>query len=386
MSKKELMESLMSSCEALNEEEFNLSKDETVDVDEQPVDGAVVEPIIDPNIDSFQDLEGIKAEDYIGKFVVVCNVCGNSFFNDSADLTGVTCPSCTSDEEELTVVGKICPQDAECGNSEVPPTDKEGVDDNTPPASEDMGEGVKASKKSLSEGTNVNYTDYIDEDGNIDEEFIDEVKGYIESNEEFTLYCDGDGWTSSIRFTPQEDGQINVRDEDTDEEGTYSVEYLLDNIRDILTYGITENKSITRYNRKISESMKKSGAAGWTYEEKNLENLFTKFLRESYHNARNFKMTESKLDAMGQFHFTGIIECREGSKQIVITSEPIKGQLAEGKFTVRAGCPLFGRSKSFVIEHVVKNNVVSPVRMSWRFRTKQANESYEVYGKAVVTE
>lgn len=289
MSKKELMESLMSSCEALNEEEFNLSKDETVDVDEQPVDGAVVEPIIDPNIDSFQDLEGIKAEDYIGKFVVVCNVCGNSFFNDSADLTGVTCPSCTSDEEELTVVGKICPQDAECGNSEVPPTDKEGVDDNTPPASEDMGEGVKASKKSL-------------------------------------------------------------------------------------------------YNRKISESMKKSGAAGWTYEEKNLENLFTKFLRESYHNARNFKMTESKLDAMGQFHFTGIIECREGSKQIVITSEPIKGQLAEGKFTVRAGCPLFGRSKSFVIEHVVKNNVVSPVRMSWRFRTKQANESYEVYGKAVVTE
>ena len=96
-------------------EDVEIDVKEPVEGDTEAADGAVVAPIIDPEMGyDMGDADDTQVEQdgsaYIGKSVVDCHVCNNAFFIDGMEIPEeLVCPVCAAPAADLELVGIVEP-------------------------------------------------------------------------------------------------------------------------------------------------------------------------------------------------------------------------------------------------------------------------------------
>lgn len=96
-------------------EDVEIDVKEPVEGDAEAADGAVVAPIIDPEMGyDMGDADDTQVEQdgsaYIGKSVVDCHVCNNAFFIDGMEIPEeLVCPVCAAPAADLELVGIVEP-------------------------------------------------------------------------------------------------------------------------------------------------------------------------------------------------------------------------------------------------------------------------------------
>ena len=125
-----------------------------------------------------------------------------------------------------------------------------------------------------------------------------------------------------------------------------------------------------------------SDISNFEYEEESFNKIFTKFLTDNYSNVKSFNLIEAKM-SNNVLTLEGVITYNEGSTRNV-TIKTDEMNLSEGVSKVKAACPLFGKSKAFVLEHKLENNKLEATKMLYRYKTRFNNESYNVVGKVVL--
>ena len=96
-------------------EDVEIDVKEPVEDDTEAADGAVVAPIIDPEMGyDMGDADDTQVEQdgsaYIGKSVVDCHVCNNAFFIDAMEIPEeLVCPVCAAPAADLELVGIVEP-------------------------------------------------------------------------------------------------------------------------------------------------------------------------------------------------------------------------------------------------------------------------------------
>ena len=96
-------------------EDVEIDVKEPVENDIEAADGAVVAPIIDPEMGyDTGDMDDTQVEQdgsaYIGKSVVDCHVCNNAFFIDGMEIPEeLVCPVCAAPAADLELVGIVEP-------------------------------------------------------------------------------------------------------------------------------------------------------------------------------------------------------------------------------------------------------------------------------------
>lgn len=96
-------------------EDVEIDVKEPVEDDTEAADGAVVAPIIDPEMGyDMGDADDTQVEQdgsaYIGKSVVDCHVCNNAFFIDGMEIPEeLVCPVCAAPAADLELVGIVEP-------------------------------------------------------------------------------------------------------------------------------------------------------------------------------------------------------------------------------------------------------------------------------------
>lgn len=297
---KSLLEGLFSDMKSLNEEEFNLTRNDSIEVNDDVQDDVSIEVVADPEFEEHQE----SPKDYVGKNVIYCNICMRPFFSDEDVNEAMTCPMCAAESTDLIKVGTVV-------SDEAPVTDE-----TEPVASEDE------ENEELGESVNINV-----------------------NTDTSTVTVDTD------------DADVNVNDD-----GDKSVEPVAPVAPEVEPE--TEPD--------VVDDMELE------YEEESFNKLFTKFLTDNYSNVKTFNLVEAKQ--VGEaLVLEGVITFNNANTRTVkITTDVLS--LTEGTSKCKAACPLFGKSKAFVIEHVIKENKVSASRLSYRFKTRANNESYNVVG------
>lgn len=310
--KKNLLEGILTGCRQLHEEEINISRGEVFnDNEDDVIDNAVIEPVVDPNFDENED--GMDASSYINKNVIFCNICLKPFFSDEDISESMLCPTCAASSEDLELVGKVVTPETEVPAEEEPAEEV--------PADEEPEEDHK--EEELGESVNINVSD---------------------------------GETNVNVSTEGDNVSVNATE-----------------VNDTITEPITVDDTCEDGECEEDE---------FDYQEESFNQLFTKFLTENYKNVKSFNLVEAKLNSKGLVLEGVITFDTDKARNVTIATEAFS--LKEGTSRVKASCPLFGKSKAFVIEHIVKENKITANKMNYRFRTRVNNESYDVVGKVVL--
>lgn len=353
---KNLFEETLRACRALNEDEFNLTQGDEITLNPEAQENEVIEPVIDPEYE-----EGQEGKSYLGKNVIFCNICLKPFFSDSEIDETTTCPTCGSDSTELELVGRVCSPEAEETpvDSEIPDgvdeldIQEEPVEGEIPVEDEeesDLGESLDTAKE-VKECKSENRKRVQPKKEEVVEEGVN-IQVNTDTNAEVTINSDdanvnvdaanGDPIDATIpadvapEVTGDAEIQLPIEDEETEE-------------------------------------------PEFEYAEESFNQLFTKFLTDNYKNVKSFNLVESKL-RNNNLVFEGVITFDNGNAR-TITVKTDEFKLVEGTSRVKASCPLFGKSKAFVLEHMIKENKITATRMNYRYRTRVNNESYDVVGR-----
>lgn len=308
---KNLLEGLFSDMKALNEEEFNLTRNDSIEVNDDVQDDVSIEVVADPEFEEHQD----SPKDYVGKNVIYCNICMRPFFSDEDVNDAMTCPMCAAESVDLIKVGTVVSDEAPVTDETEPAPEADETEPVAPEATEGEDDEIK-------ESVNINV-----------------------NTDTSTVTVDTD------------DADVNVNDEGG---------RVVDPVAPIVPEVEPETEP------DVVDDMELE------YEEESFNKLFTKFLTDNYSNVKTFNLVEAKQ--VGEsLVLEGVITFNNATTRAVkITTDALS--LTEGTTKCKAACPLFGKSKAFVIEHVVKENKVSASKLSYRYKTRANNESYNVVG------
>lgn len=356
---KNLFEETLRACRALNEEEFNLTQGDEIKLEPEAQEGEVIEPVIDPEYEEGQD-----GKSYLGKNVIFCNICLKPFFSDSEIDETTTCPTCGSDSTELELVGKVC--SSETGEEPVDPVPGDGVeeldiqeepvDGDLPVEEEDEEdeEEIGESLKTVKECDSANRKRVQPKKEEVVEEGVN-IQVNTDDNASVTVTSD--------------DANVNVSAETTNPvDATLPADV------------VPEVESDAEITLPVADEEEEEPE--FEYEEESFNQLFTKFLTDNYKNVKSFSLVEAKLKNKNLV-FEGVITFDNGNAR-TITVKTDEFRLTEGVTKVKAACPLFGKSKAFVLEHVMKENKLSATKMNYRYRTRVNNESYDVVGRVAL--
>lgn len=326
---------LMEAASSLREEEVIFDKDKA-----QP--NEVIEPVIDTELgnESERNLETEEKKSYIGKKVLLCNICMTPSFSDNVpNEEDWQCPNCYMTGEGFTLVGKVV-------SNEEPET-----------------ASVDTMEESLNEEVTKSQLDGLKKlvkiSGLSEKEVINTVRPIIGSKIADELLAKINSLKENVKVNT-ETASVEI-----DDIGTVKV--------DVNTKKEIENVVPTSINEPIELE----------FQEENFNKLVNKFLKENYENVSEFKTKSAKITKQNQLKVEGVINYKSG-KALPVTFTTNRFDLKEGRISVRANCPLFGRSDAFLLESNFDKKVFSPQSLRYRFRTQVANESYEVYGKAIL--
>ena len=316
---KNKLEETLKACRALNEEEFNLSQGDQIEIQDDYVEDQVVEPIVDPD---FED-EGMDAKSYVNKNVIFCNICLKPFFSDEEVSETTVCPTCSASYEDLELVGKVVTPEA-----------------TEPAAEEGEGEGEEVPAEEIpSEEEEIIADESVNKEGNA-------------VNEDVTVTVTSDDVNVDVDTA---NADVKVSDANA------AVEPVAEPEEDEFTAPVVDE---------------------FEYQEESFNKLFTKFLTDNYKNVKAFNVVEARLKSEGLV-LEGVITFEnDNARNIRITTDAM--ELKEGVSKVKAACPLFGKAKAFVVEHIVKENKISATKLNYRFRTRANNEAYDVVGRVIL--
>lgn len=319
---KSLLESLLKDCNALHEDEFNLTAGDKIEVTDDCQEDEVIEPVIDTDLE-----DGSSPSSYVNKNVIFCNICLKPFFSDTDVQEDTVCPTCSASSEDLVLVGKVVkPETTDNEEGENTPAD------DVVPAEDDNAE-VNNSEENIPEES-------VKQEGN-------------KVNEDVTVTVNTDA------------SNVNVDTSDA------NVSVNADSNTEVPSEPVTE-----------PEEDEEPAISNFEYEEESFNKIFTKFLTDNYSNVKSFNLIEAKM-SNNVLTLEGVITYNEGSTRNV-TIKTDEMNLSEGVSKVKAACPLFGKSKAFVLEHKVDNNKLEATKMLYRYKTRFNNESYNVVGKVVL--
>ena len=322
---KSLLESLLKDCNALHEDEFNLTAGDKIEVTDDSQENEVIEPVIDADLE-----DGSTPSSYVNKNVIFCNICLNPFFSDTDVQEDTVCPTCSASSEDLVLVGKV----------------------------------VKPETTDDEEGENTSADDVPAEDDN------SEVNDSEEKIPEESVKKKGNKVNEDVTVTVNTDAS-NVNVDTSDANVAVNAD------------SKTEVPSEYEEDKEDDEDEdEESDISNFEYEEESFNKIFTKFLTDNYSNVKSFNLIEAKM-SNNVLTLEGVITYNEGSTRNV-TIKTDEMNLSEGVSKVKAACPLFGKSKAFVLEHKFDNNKLEATKMLYRYKTRFNNESYNVVGKVVL--
>lgn len=405
---KSLLESLLKDCNALHEDEFNLTAGDKIEVTDDSQADEVIEPVIDTDLE-----DGSTPSSYVNKNVIFCNICLKPFFSDEDVQEDTVCPTCSASAEDLVLVGKVVKP--ETTNNE----EGENVpDDNTDAsnvANESFGIGLPESNINSSNNcykmnvdmtgmwaspTLLNYMDFLTADEI--EEAKNKMRAHSQKADKYEVYASilrdlflKHGY-KCISYTDEKDGSgqtryINVdklsESKKVNEDVTVTVNTDASNVNvDTSDANVSvnagSNTEVPAEPVTEPEEDEEPALSNFEYEEESFNKIFTKFLTDNYSNVKAFNLIEAKM-SNNVLTLEGVITYNEGSTRNV-TIKTDEMNLSEGVSKVKAACPLFGKSKAFVLEHKVDNNKLEATKMLYRYKTRFNNESYNVVGKVVL--
>ena len=323
---KSLLESLLKDCNALHEDEFNLTAGDKIEVTDDSQENEVIEPVIDADLE-----DGSTPSSYVNKNVIFCNICLKPFFSDTDVQEDTVCPTCSASSEDLVLVGKV----------------------------------VKPETTDNEEGENTSADDVPAEDDN------SEVNDSEEKIPEESVKKKGDKVNEDVTVTVNTDASnVNVDTSDA------NVAVNADSKTEVPSESEEDEEDDE------DEEDEESDISNFEYEEESFNKIFTKFLTDNYSNVKSFNLIEAKM-SNNVLTLEGVITYNEGSTRNV-TIKTDEMNLSEGVSKVKAACPLFGKSKAFVLEHKLENNKLEATKMLYRYKTRFNNESYNVVGKVVL--
>lgn len=221
----------------LNEEQFYLNDEEDqIVMNDEPVDGEVVQPIVDPELgfEDVRDLDSEEKKSYIGKKVCLCNICMQPSFDEITEESVFICPVCGT-EDDYTIVGVIVPEAEaeEILNDE----DSENIDQEDvieEPSEEDEEDLIESIKESKSEIENK-VKDFI----------VSSLSDIIE--EKFQVNVIADNISGYDIDWAEEDGNSELSKKERNS---------LDKYADSLVDVLFANKEDLKESKEITESVK----------------------------------------------------------------------------------------------------------------------------------
>ena len=144
----------------LQEQEFDLNTDGVRKLDSfmDQDDTVDVTRVIDPEADTEEDLK----KSYVGRIIINCNVCHSYIFKNKEDIivdedgtvnSEEACPYC-GETAGFSIIGKICPLDAECDEEDPKTEDHEDNDDTSAQEPEDTDDKLTEDVDNVSVTTN----------------------------------------------------------------------------------------------------------------------------------------------------------------------------------------------------------------------------------------
>ena len=342
---KSKIEQILRESASLLEDEINISKGEVFnpdDVVDNGVEGAYIEPVSDPD---FTEEKG--ASDYVGKHVLFCNICMRPFFNDTEIDETTVCPMCQAESEDLVEVGIVKGPEGNDEDNAEGEGELDAENTEVPAVTDETEAPVDPEKEE----------EFPEEGAKIDGEAVNEdVTVNVDANSDATVTVNSD--------------EANV---DVDAGETCEPEAPMEPTPELAPEPVSDEEK---------EEEENTVAPEFDYEEESFNKLFSKFLTDNYKNVKAFNLIESRLTNDGLVLEGAITFDNDNVRNVTVKTDAF--ELKEGTSKVKAACPLFGKSKAFVIEHVMEGNKITPSKLNYRFRTRVNNESFDVIGRAVI--
>lgn len=345
-SPKKIVEGKKISCNKIRVESFKIFEEEDLDelddkfaVDPENKESDEVVLVIDPALDSEEEIPENAAEEMVGEYVYKCPICGANYVCDCDNLEEeievdengipVECPIC-GDEADQILIGEIAPVN-EAPGEEVAETDFVDVDDS------------EAAESDFSE-----------------EEEVEEACGSKKKKESFDIEV--------------KEGSVELEIKSEDEEIAEEVE------DSTLTPIIPENKEVIE---EVSTCVAEPDGVELEFEEVKFESLVKSIIKENYHGTPKF---EVKRIASRGTKLTLEYVVREGKK---VTKGKMVGEgfnpkarkmtlefKDQGAFTKK-----FSRKPSFIVECRRIKNTIIPMSINYDYKVRVNESLYRVTGK-----
>lgn len=122
------------------------------------------------------------------------------------------------------------------------------------------------------------------------------------------------------------------------------------------------------------------------FNEDAMQKIVMNFLTENYKGAKSYRINEARITKSKKLNISGILEFKSGktTEMNFLTEVVNLRENKDSSFKVKACCPIFSRANSFVLESTMKEGVLTPVSLSYKFVTRSNNRSYSVTGTSTV--
>lgn len=391
-------------------------EDEELEEIESDFEDEVIKQVVDPELGFDFDVEpeDLEGRSYLGKKVIECSICGEAHFADELGEES-TCPICSADSIDLKIVGVVAPLEGEIEDggedTEEVEIETELVDDKEILDGEELEESknrkrfkenrrpvrgdkfrkslesknrkiVFKNSKNLSEDLKLigDLSDYEPWSGAVStwNQIVD-----VNKESELESYLE-DAYPEGLTFGQLNDilwfdGEDVLRDLGIIDEEEYR------NLTESKKKRFKENRRPVRGAKFRKSPVSKKVEESYDFNEKSMDKLVIKFLKENYKDVRNYKTTGASITSNGKLKVEGLIRFNTNeSKRVCFVTDSI--ELKEGKFTTKAVNPMFSKNKAFVFEGLIENKNLTMKKMNYRFITRVKNEAYRVQGIATINE
>lgn len=384
------------------EKEFEVSEVETPDE---------IVLVIDPEIQSSDEIPEDAAEEMVGDLVYKCPVCGSNYvcdcdadkaFEEGIEVdeegTPIECPICGDDADQI-LVGEIAPADeAEGKEVDLPPQEEEeeeeeDLPDDEGPIEEDLDISVstddegKVDEVTVEEDGETVVDEVVDEVSEEEVETVEESIDPAHDLEKYQMWVDYDmdhyGKVSEETKKFLKDAGLKVEDEKkvVTECDSIVEDFDIDECPECDDAVILE-PAIEDATEESPAVVVKDSNVELFFDEARLESLVNKVLKDNYKGNPSFKVSKVRLNK-GLLKVEYVVRRGKSSKKGVLVGKGFntRTRISKTSFNDKgAFTESFGRTPAFVVEMVRVRNKFIPTKMTYNYKVKVNESLYRIKG------